>query len=66
MSISPVSYSKSENGEVIPNGSTQKTHHIDVTESWNKEVGVRYAKIYSVMRETYSEPKFMINRSIIQ
>ena len=58
MSISPVSYSKSGNGEVIHNGSTQETRHIDVTESWNKEVDVRYNKIYSV--------KFMINRSIIQ
>ena len=51
MSISPVSYSKSGNGEVIHNGSTQETRHIDVTESWNKEVDVRYNKIYSVMRE---------------
>ena len=50
MSISPVSYSKSGNGEVIDNGSTQKTHHVDVTESWTKEVEVRYAKIYSGRR----------------
>ena len=47
MSISPVSYSKSGNGEVIDNGSTQETHHVDVTESWTKEVEVIYAKIYA-------------------
>ena len=57
MSISPVTYSKSGNGEVIHNGSTQETHHIVVRELWNypgyrgriveSEVDVRYAMIYS-------------------
>ena len=46
MSISPVSYSKSGNGEVIDNGPSLETHHVHVTESWNKEVEVRYDKIY--------------------
>ena len=47
MSISPVSYSKSGNGEVIDDGSTQETRHVDVTESWNKEIEVRYTNSYS-------------------